>query len=98
MFTAYGLNSLFNDKKLYDSLWVCGSMRGGRANAGSPLWCDLSEFEWENDSRDNSKNIYQIFSHTRSWEPVIDGEYKYAMLDAQKPFILDLENETLLQY
>ena len=92
VYNAQFLNNLkYRDK--FKQIWQIGWDRGGIDENGSPIWADLYEMQWSEIPED----IYQIFGHTLSApsfnSPLITN--KFAMLDARKPFILDLATETI---
>lgn len=87
VYSAEFLNELYknNDNHLWEISWE----RGGNDFNGSCIWADSYELQWS----EHPENIYQICGHTLSSPdfdtPIITD--KYAMLDARKPFVLDLK-------
>jgi len=58
--------------------------RGGLCAVGSPIWCDVTEF----DGADLDDSYYQIFGHTQQEDvPIITEDY--ACLDCRKVFTLN---------
>lgn len=62
--------------------------RGGSSPVGSPIWCDVAEF----DGADLDDSYYQLFGHTQQKdEPVVTEDY--ACLDCRRVFTLDIETK-----
>lgn len=110
---AYGINleiTLDNANDLLlteNGLWALsmyGFERGAfsRQAVGSCVWADIYEHLDLYDRRFED-DVYQIFAHNQSFPDYEDlSQYyideNFAMLDAQKPFILDLETGELKEY
>ena len=85
--SADSLNLLTKSDEGWLALSDVGEVRGGWAKTGGPMWADVSE-HYDADGKPYAIDGYdfEIFAHTRKNEPVINAFF--AMLDAQRPFIL----------
>ncbi|MCH5167409.1 MAG: metallophosphoesterase [Erysipelotrichales bacterium] len=98
--TLDNVNDLLYSEDGLFALSMYGYERGARSRfaVGSCVWADIQEHLGIYDRFE--KNIYQIFAHNQAF-PYFDDFTQYyicedfAMLDAQKPFVLDLENGKL---
>lgn len=83
--TADDINNFFLKEKTKNipnivGLATVSFYRGGNSISGSPVWADVHE--------PKSSEVFQIFGHTYSYEPLITDNF--AMLDTGKScFILD---------
>lgn len=86
---AYHIRELIHSKRGWKALAECGFFRGGNFLTGSPLWSDINEHFNLKDNQPLEINgyNYQIFGHTMQKQPIINDVF--AMLDCQKPFIMD---------
>lgn len=86
---ADNLNKLTKSDEGWRALADVGSVRGGRAETGGPLWADVHE-HYDADGKPYAIDgyDYEIFAHSQQEaDPIIND--KFAMLDVRRPFVLD---------
>ena len=86
------VNKLLHDDDGIRKLAIIGEYRTwfGGDKTGSPLWCDIREFD-KNDNKEFDNDCIQIFGHTRL-NPGRMAHYKnYYCVDSQRAYILDDE-------
>lgn len=86
---AYHIRELIHSKRGWKALAECSFFRGGNCLTGSPLWSDINEHFNLTTNQPLKINgyDYQIFGHTKQKQPIINDVF--AMLDCQKPFVMD---------
>ena len=97
--TLENANDLIFTENGLIALSMYGYERGARSRAavGSCVWADINEHFYV---KRFEPDIYQIFAHNQTFPNYEDLTQYYidedfAMLDSQKPFVLDLENGKL---
>ena len=83
--TADTFNQLMFKDKFITALADVSSWRGGRDKAGSMIWADVDELEWEGA---RIPNVIQVFGHTiQAKGPKVFEDSIYC-LDCKKAFVL----------
>lgn len=86
------LNQLATTDEGWKALSEVGNIRGGYEEEGGPLWCDVSELEWDEEEGCFEGWPYQIVGHSQQYDDPVIGHH-FACIDTRRCFLLTEEGQ-----